>query len=533
MAFVAKTILTLQDKASAALDKVAVRMTGKWQKTVRKWNRETAAFNRKVIGAVKTIGVLGAAAAGAGAALVKSHTDAADAIDTEARKLGLAAEAYQELVYAAKLANVEQSEFDRGMEKFTRSLGELKTKGTGPLAKWLEQTPAKFQRQVKGAKTTEEAFNLIVAAIDAIPDAQRKAVIAAAAFGRGADGFITIAEGGVPALAKLREEARKLDLVMSNETVAAGAKTADSINALVSSVGALKNEIGAQLVPVFKPLIDSLTKTVVANKTVIATEAARFFEAVGKAVAAIDWVPLIHGATVLVTKFADLVERVGAGKIALVGLGLVVGGKVAQGIMGAALAFGTLTKVLAGLKIAAVLNPVGAAAALLTTAAVLIWKNWEPLKEAFAELWDWIGDKFASGWKAVEPYVGWIVDGAKALTSIFESGPENTTGLAVPEGGGSFVLPPKAVPPRAPRANAPGPAGAHLEAPPLPTAAAQAAAARAGATEVTAAAQVTGELTIRLAGPGAAGARVEGGRTNHPGLRIVGDTGHRAMAGAH
>ncbi len=65
-----------------------------------------------------------------------------------------------------------------------------------------------------------------------------------------------------------------------------------------------------------------------------------------------------------------------------------------------AFATGAATWAFNALKLAMATNPIGLALATLTTAAVMIYKNWEPIKAFFSDLWDSIvkGAKAAFQW---------------------------------------------------------------------------------------------------------------------------------------
>lgn len=73
-------------------------------------------------------------------------------------------------------------------------------------------------------------------------------------------------------------------------------------------------------------------------------------------------------------------------------LGAVVAGK--------ALAFGigAVTFAFNALRLAIMTNPIGLAVTLLTTAAVLIYQNWAPIKQFFVDLWDGIVGAAKSAW---------------------------------------------------------------------------------------------------------------------------------------
>lgn len=79
------------------------------------------------------------------------------------------------------------------------------------------------------------------------------------------------------------------------------------------------------------------------------------------------------------------------------------------GVLGAAFAatklwafgVGAVTFAFNALRVALMTNPIGLALTLLTTAAVLVWKNWEPIKAFFVDLWGSISTGGAMAWEVV------------------------------------------------------------------------------------------------------------------------------------
>lgn len=71
------------------------------------------------------------------------------------------------------------------------------------------------------------------------------------------------------------------------------------------------------------------------------------------------------------------------------------------------------------LKLAIATNPIGLALAVLTTAAVLVYKNWEPIKAFFVKLWDSIvsGAKAAFDW--VVGKLEWVGSKVKQYLAVY------------------------------------------------------------------------------------------------------------------
>jgi phage-related tail protein len=75
-------------------------------------------------------------------------------------------------------------------------------------------------------------------------------------------------------------------------------------------------------------------------------------------------------------------------------------GGLFAGVQTVTFAIGAATWAFNALKLAIATNPIGLALAVITTAAVLVYKNWEPIKAFFVGLWDSVvsGAKAAFQW---------------------------------------------------------------------------------------------------------------------------------------
>ena len=178
------------------------------------------AFNslaNKLGGLKKAAGVVGVAVGAIGAAFVaaaKKTIDFADEIAKTADKVGLSTSALQELRVATDLAGISQSELDTALGALSKRIGELRL-GTGALKTVLDKSGDSFGSVLSSTTSNEEAFRLIIRRLGSYTNAQDRAALAAAAFGRSA---------GI-ALSKLRledldqgiEQARKLGLIIDED----------------------------------------------------------------------------------------------------------------------------------------------------------------------------------------------------------------------------------------------------------------------------------------------------------------------------
>lgn len=235
------------------ISKPARSMGRSISKFVRKSNRQIAKLGRrfKKLGSIMgkaIIGGAGVAVIAVGAAVVKTAELGDEAAKT-GRRLGLTAEALQELRFAADRQGVSAGLLNSSFTALQKRVGELKS-GTGSLFAFLKKTGDKaFIRQLKLAKSTEEAFELITKRTNEIKDPMKKAAFAAAAFSRSGIDMIKFMEAGTDGIAKLRGEARKYGAVISNEAAARSELFIDSLTNLKSSLTGVGKTFSTKLMP--------------------------------------------------------------------------------------------------------------------------------------------------------------------------------------------------------------------------------------------------------------------------------------------
>ena len=276
-------------------------------------------------------------------ALTNGLAEQGDEAAKNSIKIGITAESYQELKYAADLANVSGDAFSNSMQKLTKNIGEAKT-GSGTLASFLKKVNPELLAQVKAAGSSEEAMKLLSDEIAGLGNAQDRAALATAAFGKSGMELLPMLENGSKDISKLQAEARKYGFVMSDEAAKASEEFLDSQTRLGYAVKGLIVQIGG---PLIKPLTEAITAF-----TEWASEGDNLYDTL-KTLGYI-----LAGATSGLIAFLAVTKGVGA-------------------VQALSMAFKGLTAVIAA-------NPIGAIAVLITAVLVpaIIWmvKNWELVK---------------------------------------------------------------------------------------------------------------------------------------------------------
>jgi hypothetical protein len=306
---------------------------------------------------------IGAAAAGIGVATQKM-AEAGNEYAKTARVIGMTAETFQELDYAAKMSGVDN--LDSSLQKLNKSVADVKS-GTGALTSYLKENDQQLLTQIQNVNSNEEAFNLLMDAIGRAPNEFSRAELATAAFGKSGQELILLANEGADGIAKLREEAQRYG-VISNEAAANSEAFLDAQSRLKASVSGVANELTAKLLP---------------------------------------------GLTESITKLADFIASIDNWDAILSGVGYALAGVTAGLTAFLIIAKGStvihaLATAFKALTAAITANPIGAIAVVITAvlipALIALYKNWDTistyLQQGIARLeyaFKWLGSVIKEG----------------------------------------------------------------------------------------------------------------------------------------
>ncbi|MCL2765602.1 MAG: hypothetical protein FWD40_10040 [Treponema sp.] len=168
-----------------------------------------------------------------------------------ARSIGMTAESFQELDYAAKQSGVNN--LGGSLQKLNKNMSDLR-RGSGSLAAAITGTNNALLNQLESAKSNEEAFDLLMKAIKEAPDDFTRAEIATAAFGESGHEMINMAMRGADGITALREEAKKYG-IMSNETAENSEKFMHAQTKLKTALEGVQIQLTEKLLPVITDII--------------------------------------------------------------------------------------------------------------------------------------------------------------------------------------------------------------------------------------------------------------------------------------
>lgn len=345
---------------------------------------------------------LGAIATGVGLAIAgaaKSTADAADSIDELAQRTGVNAKALQELGFAASFSGVSLDELAQSLNFMAK----------------------------KGVKDVQGEFLRLADQMAALPEeGGARAAFAMEHFGRSGARLVPVLGAGRKGLEEWIAKARDLNVVMSDELVAAGVDFSDTLQLVQYALTGIRNTVGEAALPALTAMLKGMLEWIRVNREVIATRITAFINGVAIAFRTLAAVlsPFITALSFVIDHFKFFA--------------VVMGSVVLAALMANIAHVLTATALYAGMSTAAVTAALSAAAAWIAAAAPFaalagliaivllmideVWtsirggktlfgeltKSWDPQLTAAADAW-WefknrvtkIWDELAAKWKEI------------------------------------------------------------------------------------------------------------------------------------
>ncbi len=308
--------------------------------------------------------LVGAAAAGAFYA-VRRITAAGDQAVKMSQRVGVSAEDWQKMAYAAELADVSAGELGDSLKFLNRNAVSAAT-GSQEAATWFRRAGVNVKDTHGKLKPTRQLFEEISARFASMPDGAKKTALAMGLLGRSGESLIPLLNEGPAGLKKFYEEAEKLGLVMSEDNAKAAEAFNDNLTRLHATMRGLLITVLTPLLPVFSAIAERLGGWARENQTLLSSG---------------------------LIAFVGLLSAVLVGKLLVATL--------------------AVTKAVFAFGVALLTTPIGwflGGIALLAGAAYLLYKHWGPVKEWFAGLWGGIVETFQGAAAVIEDTVRFLVN---------------------------------------------------------------------------------------------------------------------------
>jgi phage-related minor tail protein len=309
----------------------------------------------KIEGVGRKLSGISAGAAAIGTGLAKLGYDAvqsADELNTLSKQTGISTDELQKMQYASDLVDVSLDDITGALRKMKPKMDE-----NNETFKNLGVSVTNADGSLRSAT---DVFYDSIKALSGISNETERDQLAMALFGKSADQLAGIIDDGGAALKQYGAEAENLGLIMSGETLDALNEANDTIDQTKAKLSATMGQIGADVATVLGPAIE------------------KGAEFIGQITAKLR--ELTPEQTETSLKIVAIVAAIGPV--------LTIGGKLISGV-------GSLISILGGV-VGFLGGPLTIAIAAIIAIGVLLYKNWDTIKEKATALWNGIKSTFES-----------------------------------------------------------------------------------------------------------------------------------------
>ena len=425
--------------------RAAVRMDLDRSPLERSLNQVSARFKkfgRNIAGIGARVSAIGAGFTGLGAAITAPFAAATrqfvavgDSLDKMSARTGLSASSLSELSFAAEQSGTDINQLGQALFRATRRIGNAAS-GTGPAVRALQELG--LSAQDLSQATPEARFEALVSALGNVENEARRNQLAFEIFGDNFRQLSPLLAQGTDGIRALRQEARDLGLVVSDEDAKNAAALGDAMNRVRRVIGGAFFKVGAALAEpltkafdVISRIVGAVTNWIDRNRGLVQTIAAigagilaagTVITAIGGAIVGIG-VSIAAIGTAITTAFALASGIIGA---ILSPIGLVVAGIAAIGgavlhatgslqVLGSM--FGSLgtqgSKAWQGIVDAVSAGNLELAGEIAFTALQV---GWLTVTNTMQDVWNRVSDFFVNTWRGVVKAI--IQTGAQIYTSV-------------------------------------------------------------------------------------------------------------------
>ena len=185
------------------------------------------------------------------------------------QKLGITAEAVQELSYAAGQSGSSFEEISAALSRFAVGMEEVRKTGKGPTADALRSLGIRM-RDLKG-ETLDQNLEAIADRFAKLPDGAKKTALAMQLFGKSGANLIPFLNQGSKGVVALRAEAQELGVVIGEDAAKEMENVGDDVDRVKTSLVGLRNQAVVALMPTIRELVTSLLGWIKANRQMLGT----------------------------------------------------------------------------------------------------------------------------------------------------------------------------------------------------------------------------------------------------------------------
>lgn len=314
--------------------------------------------------------------------IAESASSAADKIDKMSQKIGVSRQAYQELDFICSQSGMSVDTLQAGMKTLVSSMDKAAS-GTKANVEIFEKLGVSVTKADGSLRSQEDVMWETLSALQGMTNEAEKARLASQLFGKSGTELLPLLNSASGSIEEMKQKAHDLGLVLSDDTIDAGVKLTDTMDQAKRSLSAVGTTLGAELIP----YVQKGAEYVIAHMPEIRKGAKKVAEVIGEIGGevgkVIKWfAELDDSQQKTILKMIGLAATAGP-VLNIVGKTITVGGKLISGAGKVTKAIGGISKAAGLLKtIPALFNPITLAIGLVVAAGVVLYKNWDSIKEA-------------------------------------------------------------------------------------------------------------------------------------------------------
>ncbi len=258
-------------------------------KSISKTEERAEGLGTKLGNGIKTAAkwgtaIVGGATAAAGALMgVATKTaETTDRIDKMSQKIGVSRQGFQEWEFILSQSGTDIEKLQMGMKTLVTQVDQA-DKGVGKGADNFARLGISVRDTTGNLKDQETLFDEVMVALQNMEDGTEKARLANELLGRSGSELMPLLNGAAGSIDEMKQQARDLGLVISDDAVDAGVQFTDTMDQLKRSFGAMATGIGASILP----MMQEFAEFVLANMPMIQGVLGSVMDALGDAVAAV------------------------------------------------------------------------------------------------------------------------------------------------------------------------------------------------------------------------------------------------------
>ena len=231
-------------------------------KSISKTEEKAEGLGSKLGNGIKTAAkwgtaIVGGATAAAGALMgaATKTAETTDRIDKLSQKIGVSRQGFQEWEFILSQSGTDIEKLQMGMKTLVTQVDQA-DKGVGKGADNFARLGVSVRDATGNLKDQETLFNEVMVALQNMEDGTEKARLANELLGRSGSELMPLLNGAAGSIDEMKQQARDLGLVISDDAVDAGVQFTDTMDQLKRSFGAMATNIGASVMPVVQKFAD-------------------------------------------------------------------------------------------------------------------------------------------------------------------------------------------------------------------------------------------------------------------------------------